>query len=303
MKQLLILVSFILISVLSYGQVIDPLPGIKKEKTARLFQTTHLTINEEIKNGKLVKKDTTVEESAEVSQTIVKEDRFSVFGLTALNNSTNDVLSSLNGTGRLGVIIYPGSKKKFKINMGVNLLNANPSKGIKKDSVDFNSMMFPETGNFGYLFSPSLLLFESENKENSVWLESSFAYRKVAVDSPAVSFKTLSYNMGIKYQWDYIMEDENRITFTLMPYLNFFNIPNEDVKKFKSLINDPIFQKTNTGAMIPSIGVKNTMQYKNFLFFFDLRYNMKTNDLDDENPFKGTKVNVGFVTAFSLKSF
>lgn len=187
--------------------------------------------------------------------------------------------------------------------MGVNLLNANPSKGIKRDSVDFNSLMFPETGNFGYLFSPSFRLNKNGNKENNYWIEASFAYRKVAVDSPSISFKAVSYNIGVKYEWDYVMEDDNRITFSLMPYFNFFNIPNEDVKKFKSLIKDPLFENTNRGAVIPSFGVKNSMQYKNFIFFFDIRYNMKTSDLDDDNPIKGTKVNVGFVTAFSLKSF
>lgn len=303
MKQLLTLLILVLMCSVTYAQVIDPIPGLKKDKKAKTVESIQWMITEQITDGKTTKKDTSVKKNAEVVQDVLTEDRISIFGLTALNNSTNDVLSSLNGTGRLGIMFYPDVKKRFKINMGVNLLNANPSTGIKRDSVDFNSLMFPETGNFGYLFSPSYRLGKKGKKESSLWLEGSFAYRKVAVDSPSISFKTLSYNLGIKYVWDYVMEDENRITFSLMPYFNFFNIPNEDVKKFKSLIDDPLFQKTNSGAMIPSIGVKNTMQYKNFIFFFDLRYNMKTSDLDDDNPLKGTKVNVGFVTAFSLKSF
>lgn len=303
MKHLLLFITLILISSISFSQVIDPVPGLKANKKSRILHTRYVTIKEEIKENKVVKKDTTTKEDTTVKHDILTEDRISIFGLTALNNSTNDVLSSLNGTGRLGMIFYPGLKKRFKINMGVNLLNANPSKGIKRDSVDFNSLMFPETGNFGYLFSPSFRLNKNGNKENNYWIEASFAYRKVAVDSPSISFKAVSYNIGIKYEWDYVMEDDNRITFSLMPYFNLFNIPNEDVKKFKSLIKDPLFENTNRGAVIPSFGVKNSMQYKNFIFFFDIRYNMKTSDLDDDNPIKGTKVNVGFVTAFSLKSF
>lgn len=247
--------------------------------------------------------DTTIKDDTTVKHDTIIEDRISIFGLTSMNTSTTDALSSLNGTGRLGVVFYPGKEKRFRINIGVNLLNANPSTGVKRDSVDFNSLMFPETGNFGYLFSPSYRLSKTGIKESSLWVEGSFAYRKVAVDSPAISFKALSYNLGIKYVWDYLLQDENRITFSFMPYFNLFNIPNEDVKKFKSLIKDPLFENTNHGAMIPAIGVKNSMQYKNFIFFFDIRYNMKTSDLDDENPMKGTKVNIGFVTAFSFKNF
>lgn len=302
MKQLLLIVTIILYSLNTYSQVIDPGPGLKMNKKNLALQTTVMTIMEETKDGQTIK-DTTIKKNTSLKQDILTEDRISIFGLTALNTSTNDVLSSLNGTGRLGILLYPDTNKRLKINMGINLLNANPSKGFKRDSVDFNSLMFPETGNFGYLFSPSYRLSKKGGKESNLWLEASFAYRKMAVDSPSISFKAVSYNLGVKYEWDYVMEDENRITFSLMPYFNIFNIPNEDVKKFKSLIKDPLFENTNHGAVIPSFGVKNTMQYKNFIFFFDIRYNMKTSDLDDDNPIKGTKVNVGFVTAFSLKSF
>ncbi len=303
MKSPLLLLLLLCLAFNSYSQAIDPLPGLKKIKEPRNVKTTLVTMNWETKDGKTIKKDTTVTEKEERLQGVLTEDRFTVFGLSSLNTSTNDALSSLNATGRLGMVIYPNKNKRWKINMGINLLNANPSTGVKRDSVDFNSLMFPETGNFGYLFSPSYRLSKDGNKENNLWLEASFAYRKLAVDSPSISFKALSYNLGLKYVWDYVMQDENKVTFSLMPYFNFFNIPNEDVKKFKSLINDPLFQQTNNGAMIPSIGIKNSMQYKNFIFFFDIRYNMKTSDLDDDNPIKGTKVNVGFVTAFSLKSF
>jgi len=300
---MLLFVPLILIATITFSQVIDPVLGLKKNKKTNYLHAKIITIKKEVREGMFEKIDTTIKDDTTVKHDTIIEDRISIFGLTSMNTSTTDALSSLNGTGRLGVVFYPGKEKRFRINIGVNLLNANPSTGVKRDSVDFNSLMFPETGNFGYLFSPSYRLSKTGIKESSLWVEGSFAYRKVAVDSPAISFKALSYNLGIKYVWDYLLQDENRITFSFMPYFNLFNIPNEDVKKFKSLIKDPLFENTNHGAMIPAIGVKNSMQYKNFIFFFDIRYNMKTSDLDDENPMKGTKVNIGFVTAFSFKNF
>lgn len=305
MKRVTLLFALIVFFSKIQSQVIDPNPGLRLDKHVEKVKKIYTTVIKTIEKGKEneAKSDTTVKEEDTVTHDQTDNNRIAIYGLTSLNNSTNDVLNSLNGTGRLGVMFFPSLKRNFKINMGVNLLNANPPTGIKRDSVDFNSLMFPETGNFGYMFSPSLRLAKPWNGENSIWLEGSFAYRKVAVDSPSISFKTLSYNVGIKYQWDYIMKDTNRLIFTIMPYWNYFNIPDEDVRKFKSLIDDPLFDKTNNGAEIQSIGVKNTVQYKNFIFFFDLRYNMQTKDLDEDNPLRGTKVNVGFVTAFSLKSF
>ncbi len=258
------------------AQVIDPQPGLRLQKK-------HI-------------KDTSIEE-----KTAITGSRVTFYGLTALNNANDDLIESITASGRLGVVLFLDDEYNFKVNIAANLLNANPRKGLKKDSVDFNSLMFPETGNFGFLFSPSLKLIEKEN-EHSLWLEGTFAYRKTAIDSPDVSFKTFAYNLGFKYQWAYLLNNENDyLTFSLMPYGNLFNVPDEDVQKFNVVLNDPLFKDINKGAEIWSYGIKTTMQYKNFVFFFDIRRNTGTKGLADDNPLKGTKVNIGFATAFSLK--
>ena len=222
------------------------------------------------------------------------------YGLTALNGTNENIIDNLTATSRLAVEIK--MFKKLRVNIGANLLNANPGKGIKKDSVDFNSLMFPETGNFGFLFNPSFYIIKDTSQ--SLSLEGTYSYRKIKIDSPSVSFKINSVNIGLKYSWMYNgADDENPFEFTLMGYWNLFNIPDEDVTKFDMLINDPLFIKVNRNAEIYSIGLKTTIQYKSFIFFADLRRNLKTQNLDDNNPFKGTKFNIGFATSFKLKSF
>lgn len=207
----------------------------------------------------------------------------------------------------MAVQFIPSPDKRLKINIGANLLNANPSKGIKRDSIDFNSLMFPETGNFGFLFNPSYKiwpLLSSEDAEHSFFIDATYSYRKVAIDSPNTSFKINTINLGLKYVWDCNKDDEEkRFIFSLLGYLNLFNVPDEDVKKFNSIMSDPLFSKVSKNAEIYSIGLKTTVQYKDFVFFADLRRNVKTKELDDDNPFKGTKFNIGFATSIRLKGF
>jgi hypothetical protein len=106
------------------------------------------------------------------------------------------------------------------------------------------------------------------------------------------------------YKWKYPPGiHDSAFTFSFMAYWNLLNIPDEDVTKFNVVIRDPLFIKTNRNAEVYSIGLKTIVQYKTFLFFADLRRNMNTNNLDDDNPFKGTKFNIGFATIVNLKSF
>jgi hypothetical protein len=239
---------------------------------------------------------------------VEKDDKFVTFyGLTALNSAGNDIASSLSATGRLAVEFVVATNQSFKINLAANLVNTNPSKGVKKDSIDFNSLMFPETGNFGFLFNPAYRLRSwvdnADKNLHSLFLEASFAYRKVRLDSFNADFKILSYNIGCKYQWDYLIKDDNHFLFTGMLYWNLFNVPDEDVNKFNLILNDPVFKEVNKNAEIQSVGFKVTTQYKNFIFFADLRKNIATDNLDDDNPFKGTKFNIGFATVLPIKRF
>jgi hypothetical protein len=227
-------------------------------------------------------------------------DRITFYALGTVNGATDDVIKSITASGRLGVKFNLGSD--VHVNIGANLLNANPATKIKKDSVDFTSLMFPETGNFGFMFNPSLRLFRLKAAEHSLWLDGTFTYRKMAIDSPNVSFKVNAVNVGVKYIWNHNQGTVDNFIFTFMPYWNLFNIPDEDVKKFNSLLNDPLFEKINSKAELYSIGMKTSVQFQSFIFFADLRRNRKTTDLDDNNPLKGTKFNIGFSTYLKLKS-
>jgi len=215
-----------------------------------------------------------------------------------------DFLSTLTSSGQLNAIVNPFSN--FYVGVGANLLFANPGSPVKKDSIDINSLMFPETGRFGALisllnkFSLNSPASTGEIRNHYIVPQFSFAYRKVLIDSPSINFKVLNYNFGLKYELDALTKDSDNVSLTVMPYFNLFNIPDEDVKNFDKLVNDTLFTNANKHAEINAYGIKTTLQYKSFLFFFDIRHNMKTSQLSDDDPFKGTRVNVGFSTIFNI---
>ena len=227
----------------------------------------------------------------------------SFYGAASIAAGT-DFLSTLTSSGQLNAIVNPFSN--LYVGIGANLLFANPGSPVKRDSIDINSLMFPETGRFGALISvlnkfPLNQPWANEQARNHYLIpQFSFAYRKVLIDSPSINFKVLNYNFGLKYELDALTKDSANVSFTIMLYFNLFNIPDEDVNNFDKIVNDTLFTNANKHAEINAFGVKTTLQYKSFLFFFDIRHNMKTNQFSDGDPFKGTRVNVGFSTIFNI---
>lgn len=229
------------------------------------------------------------------------------YGSAAVGAGT-DFLSTITSTGQLNAIVNPFGKTF--VGIGANLLFANPDKGGNKDSVDFKSLMFPETGKFGVLASILQKIDLNKNgrsdtsnefRQHFLIPQVSFAYRRVTIDSTSTGFKVLNYNVGIKYQVEGMTKDSNRIVFSVMPYWHYFNIPNEDVTFFQKTVNDSLFTNFNKGAAIQALGIKTTLQYNSFVFFFDIRQTLNTaTNMADTNPFKGTLVNVGFSTNIKL---
>lgn len=265
---------------------------------------------EEEKNALTSKIDSLLHENESLKHLADSISRYSLvtfYGSAAIGAGT-DFLSTITSTGQLSAIVNPFGNTF--VGIGANLLFANPDKGISRDSVDFKSLMFPETGRFGVLASVSQKFHlnkknnpdvDNEFRQHFLVPQFSFAYRRVAIDTVATGFKVLNYNIGLKYQLEGITKDSDRITFSIMPYYHFFNIPNEDVNHFHKYVNDSLFANNNKGAAIQGLGIKTTLQYNSLLFFFDIRRNIHTTDnMIDGNPFKGTLVNVGFSTNIQL---
>jgi len=228
------------------------------------------------------------------------------YGTAAIGGGT-DFFSAVTSSGQLNAVVNP--LKNLYAGVGANLLYANPGNKVKKDSLALNSLMFPETGKFGILATLDYKITLARNARNDsinfrhhfLTPQFSFAYRRVDFDSPAVGFKVFNLNFGIQYQVEAQIKDkEDHMSFSTMPYVHFFNIPNEDAATFQNIVNDTLFSDNKKGAFITSIGIKTILQYNSFLFFFDVRQTLGGSNFSDTNPFKGSMVNVGFATWLKL---
>lgn len=298
MKKFFCLLSYIALPVVTFCQQALPYMAKANKDTMQASARKGLTV-------KSLQTDSNIQTPAANKHA----GRLSFYASTALSDQANDLASSLTAAGKIQTLCNPVGN--FYLGVGANLLNVNPARA-KKDSVDFNSLMFPETGNFGVLITPSYrisLNIDSNANDFSLTPFYEFAYRRISIDSPDLSFKVYNHTFGIGLQWHYKPDendDKKEIIITANPYWHLFNIPVEDVKSFTSFINDTLFEKAavrNKIVNVNSFGFKLTLQYSNFIFFADFRRNMHTDNLADNDPFKGGAVNVGFITSFKIFSF
>jgi hypothetical protein len=237
----------------------------------------------------------------ELKKLITESNKFSLYGNAALASS--DKISDISAvTNLLGVVNFTYTLTGA---IGFNIKGVQPE-SISKDSIDLNNLMFPDAGSAGFFASLGKDLFchkkdDDEIKQYGIlYLDFSFKqtnFNEVVFDSSGseigknkYSFSLLNYNLGFKYHWSYRPRDnpKNNVDLTAQAYYNLFNIPEEDVNKFKKLYTDNI-----DVSFIHSLGFKAVLSFRGVSFFGDFRYNLNTKKLDNENVLKGFVFNVG----------
>lgn len=251
-----------------------------------------------------------------------KSKRFFMFGQSTIN-STADLINQLQGSQKLNFTAVLKQQKEGKglgntgidLSMSFNILNLKPN-GISRDSFDLTSLMFPETGNAGFMIAPSWnwSILPNESGGHRWATEASFSLRQNSVDNllPAndslsskledIRFAVLNFNfMPIKYSFLYESEEDFKFTLNMGIYWNFFNIPNEDASMFNKLFPEdaPMFPGNNQ-SNVKSVGFKCAAGINGLLFFTDIRYNYSTKGFNDENPFKGTVFNFGIAQNLAI---
>lgn len=259
-----------------------------------------------------------------------KHPRFFIHGITNLN-STEEMASSIQASQKILLTLLVRKQeigvkgKKGLINsgldftIGMNVLNLKPT-GIDKDSFDLASLMFPETGNFGFMINPAWhwRLRKESDHSHRYSSEISFSLRHNKVnqvpirnsngdkmgDPENIDFSVLNLNlMPIRYNFYYQPEKDFKVELNLGLYYNLFMIPNEDAASFNKMFpTDKPLLDQNGKVNISSLGFKTTCGFNGFMLFADLRYNLKTQAFEDNNPYKGFIFNAGFAQNLSLLS-
>ena len=248
---------------------------------------------------------------------------FYLYGTSAINSSQELIESataSQKFSGRFdlkkpvdgsGFNFFTG----YSASIGMNVINLKPA-DVDKDSIDLISLMFPETGNFGFMGSLGATYFYNEysdHKTNAISCDITFCLRQAKVsnipqydsvgnfiESQTINFSVLNFNiMPFKYTWRYKPDANFKAEISIGLYYHFFTIPKEDARDFNKLfpVNEPLFDVNKT-SVIRAIGIKIAASINDFIIFADLRNNYVRDEIlvPDNNPFKGFVFNAGFAT-------
>ena len=255
--------------------------------------------------------------------TIQPTKRIYLYGGAAIATS-NNTSSTFSGVQRFAAkyVFRPISELDsnktvlgFDAFISMNLINITPN-AISQDSLNFLSMMFPETGNTGFILGPQITwghggqngvshLFKSELsfslRQNKISMNVDENDTSSIQTTKTCDFTVLNYNVvPIKYIFEYEPEEKFKAWLSISPYVNILNIPNEDVENFNLLFSEPIFKTGRKNSKIPSAGVKFTGGINGLEFYIDLRNNFNLGLVPDNNPFKGFVFTGGFTTNIQI---
>ncbi len=248
--------------------------------------------------------------------------RIHFFASSAIATSESADNFATNGSFQMLAAFHP----KLLFGAAYNPIGIQPE-SISKDSISINNLQFPEAGSAGFMASISWRPFIF--KDNSSMFDffrlsptAEFSLRNVKFNLATTKSSTLSdstilientideskftvinYNLGLRFEYFHInRSDQSKVMMIgLMPYLNIFNIPNEDAQTFYSTL------KTNNtepnGSQIYSAGAKITLGYKNVIFFADLRQNMKSELNVSGTDLEGFAFNIGTSIVFKIREF
>ncbi len=243
--------------------------------------------------------------------------RVTFFGSASISSS-EDIINSASGSGRMSA--YCNFGHDFGFFIAYNRIGIRPST-ISEDSLDVNSIMFPDAGNTGFMTSInwSPIITQQNNVAVSRILTTlEFALKQTSVETTTITestdtagnissvsetktvgFTSLNYHLGATYVWTYLPSDnkENAVQAGLGFYIHLLNIPNEDAQYFAEIFKD--LQLKDKGSKVFSSGFKFTLQYKGLNFYGDIRQNYKSK-LDDTNPLKGTVFNIGTMVSTEI---
>ncbi|HPE97328.1 MAG TPA: hypothetical protein PKX04_05170, partial [Chitinophagales bacterium] len=243
--------------------------------------------------------------------------RFFLYGSAAIN-TTEDLQTSLSASQQFAALfrVLPFQPKENKnsgngldVIISMNALHLRPT-GVAADSIDLESMLFPQTGNAGFIVGPRYQYFGKNNGAvyHSLSGSAAFALRQARVTGVEVTdtsgvltsrdIKVDVINLNIMpVEWTFAYSREDlKCSFSAGLYYHWFNIPNEDAASFNLLMDEDVFRESGRNSFINALGMRFRGEINSFEFFTDIRYNSTGRTFSNDNPYKGFVYNAGFST-------
>lgn len=284
--------SILLLSLadVAFTQQNGPLPISKKADTTIASFTTEIITAEGIS-------DTTTKKVLEIKQRAIPI--LMIFGIGNINEES---LSNINSSGKIAFRLTPYQSKNsnfsFTISANKNVTN--------NDTLLASTLLFPEIGNHSFIgtleFSKEIDLkdFKTSNFFSPFY---EFAYKQVKKDiNDTISksttdkrFAIINHTIGAKLILRY--NDVFEGGFSIIPYLSFFNVADEDKEDYNYIAKQN-FKFLNNAMDIndnfTAFGIKTVLEINKFQFFADFRHVIR-NESIQVRELRGLKANIGFV--------
>jgi hypothetical protein len=275
---------------------------INAQQTGPVFFKTKKVTSTDIKstNRKDVRGfDSIIIEQA--STTIEKEEN-PILMLYGVGNFNQESFSSLNSSGKASFLFLPlhNDSNSLRINMSVN------KNATNNDSLLASTLLFPEIGNHSFLGTVEYV-HKMKNKkfqtDNYISVFAEFAYKKIKIDekdtikktNTTKGFATVNFTIGSKITFAF-QNKEFSGSFSFVPYLSYFNIPDEDQDDFRyvSKRNFKFINNNELSDHFTSLGLKTIFEINAFQIFADFRHVLR-NDNVSAVELRGLKANIGVV--------
>lgn len=294
-KKTLILLSLLGISLVTLSQQTGPvLFKPSKTTTTNIKKTTIVD-----KNGRESITTTTEEKSEKENPPILI-----LYGIGNLNQES---FSELNSSGKASFLFIPltTNSKSLRINISVN------KNATNNDSLLASTLIFPEIGNHSFLGTVEHVWklkqgdFQTENYLSAF---AEFAYKKIKITDTAVkstnsrSFATVNYTVGAKLTFGFSKPDFSG-SLSFVPYLSYFNIPDEDTADYRVLAkkNFSFINNKELSDHFLSCGIRTVFEINAFQIFADFRHIFRTERVS-ALELRGLKANIGVVFNASILS-
>jgi hypothetical protein len=258
-----------------------------------LLKSTKLTSVKKITTTNNQESITNTEEKTEVENPPI----LILYGVGNLNQES---FSELNSSGKASFLFIPMTteKRSLRFNISVN------KNATNNDSLLASTLVFPEIGNHSFLGTVEhIWKWENSNfqTKNYVSLFAEFAYKKIKVTDTSIkntgsrNFATVNYTIGSKIIFGFSKNDFSG-SLSFIPYLSYFNIPDEDVDDYRVLANRN-FKFINNKQLADnflSFGVRTVFEINSFQIFADFRHIFRNENVS-AIELRGLKSNIGVV--------
>jgi len=212
------------------------------------------------------------------------------YGIYGVGNVNTETFSNLNSSGKLAGYIrpYKGDKSYVTINFSFNVNATNT------DSLLASTFLFPDVGNNSSYFNVDWTFKLPASHGQDIHLltpffEFSNKTIKGRLADSSRNFYTLSYVLGLRYQYLFIDKDD-KVSFSIAPFYSLIHVPRQNKSDYKYLFTgDPL---SSVGNNVGALGVKVTFQYNNFSIFADYRTILSKNVPD---KLTGFHPNIGVI--------